>query len=65
MKKLTVVATIVLPLTFVAEVYGMNFEGSPYNMPELAWTFGYPATMFGMLAVAVILLVYFRREGWL
>jgi magnesium transporter len=65
MKKLTVVATIVLPLTFVAGVYGMNFEGSPYNMPELAWTFGYPATMLGMLAVAVILLVYFRREGWL
>lgn len=65
MKKLTVVATIVLPLTFVAGVYGMNFEGSPYNMPELAWTFGYPATMLGMLAVAVILLVYFRHERWL
>lgn len=65
MKKLTVVATIILPLTFVAGVYGMNFEGSPYNMPELGWTFGYPATMLGMLAVAVILLMYFRREGWL
>lgn len=64
-KKLTVVATIVLPLTFVAGVYGMNFGGSPYNMPELGWTFGYPATMLGMLAVAVILLAYFQSEGWL
>lgn len=65
MKRLTVVATIILPLTFVAGVYGMNFEGGPYNMPELAWTYGYPAVMLGMLGVAVILLVYFRREEWL
>ncbi|WP_137289671.1 magnesium/cobalt transporter CorA [Natronorubrum halophilum] len=65
MKKLTVVATIVLPLTFVVGVYGMNFDGSPYNMPELGWTFGYPATMLGMAAVAALLLGYFWREGWL
>jgi magnesium transporter len=65
MKKLTVVATIILPLTFVAGVYGMNFSGSPTNMPELGWTYGYPAVMLGMAAMAGILLVYFRREGWL
>ncbi|NUB90164.1 magnesium/cobalt transporter CorA [Haloterrigena sp. SYSU A558-1] len=65
MKKLTVVATIVLPLTFVAGVYGMNFGGSPYNMPELGWRFGYPAAMLGMAAVAALLVAYFRQEGWL
>ncbi|WP_266076479.1 magnesium/cobalt transporter CorA [Haladaptatus caseinilyticus] len=65
MKKLTVVATIVLPLTFVVGLYGMNFKNSPYNMPEFGWTFGYPAVMFGMLFVTVILVVYFRQEGWL
>ncbi|MFB6152849.1 MAG: magnesium/cobalt transporter CorA, partial [Halodesulfurarchaeum sp.] len=59
MKKLTVVATIILPLTFVVGVYGMNFEGSPYNMPELAWTYGYPAVLLGMGVVSVILLGYF------
>ena len=64
MKKLTVVATIVLPLTFVVGVYGMNFGDSPYNMPELTWTFGYPAVMLGMLAVTVILIAYFRQEGY-
>ncbi len=65
MKKLTVVATIVLPLTFVVGVYGMNFEGSPYNMPELGWTYGYPAVMVGMGLVAGVMLAYFRQEGWL
>ncbi|WP_137286959.1 magnesium/cobalt transporter CorA [Halorussus salinisoli] len=64
MKKLTVVATIVLPLTFVVGVYGMNFSGGPYNMPELGWTYGYPAVMLGMLAVTVILVAYFRYEGY-
>ncbi|MFB6165141.1 MAG: magnesium/cobalt transporter CorA [Haloarculaceae archaeon] len=41
MRVLTVIATIFLPLTFVVGVYGMNFDGGPYNMPELSWTFGY------------------------
>ncbi|MDY6779753.1 MAG: magnesium/cobalt transporter CorA, partial [Halobacteria archaeon] len=45
MKTLTVVATIFIPLTFVVGVYGMNFTGAPYNMPELEWRFGYPAVM--------------------
>jgi len=65
MKTLTVVATIILPLTFVAGVYGMNFSGSPLNMPELEWAYGYPAVMLGMAAMAAILVVYFRRENWL
>jgi magnesium transporter len=65
MKTLTVVATIVLPLTFVVGVYGMNFSGGPFNMPELGWTFGYPAVMLGMLAVTVILITYFRKSGYM
>jgi len=65
MKTLTVVATIVLPLTFVVGVYGMNFSGGPFNMPELGWTYGYPAVMVGMLAVTVILVAYFRKSGYM
>ena len=65
MKTLTVVATIILPLTLVVGWYGMNFEGSPYNMPELGWRFGYPAVALGMAAMTAVLLLYFRREGWL
>jgi magnesium transporter len=65
MKTLTVVATIILPLTFVVGVYGMNFSGSPMSMPELEWAYGYPAVMLGMGLTAVILVAYFRRENWL
>ena len=65
MKRLTVVATIILPLTFVVGVYGMNFGDGPYNMPELGWRFGYPAVLVGMALTAAIMLQYFRSEGWL
>jgi magnesium transporter len=65
MKRLTVVATIILPLTFVVGVYGMNFGGGPYNMPELGWRFGYPAVLLGMALTAGVMLQYFRAEGWL
>ena len=65
MKVLTVVATIFLPLTFVVGIYGMNFDGGPYNMPELGWTFGYPAVMLGMGLVAVMMLWYFREQEYL
>ncbi|WP_251343003.1 magnesium/cobalt transporter CorA [Haloplanus halophilus] len=65
MKRLTVVATIILPLTFVVGVYGMNFGGGPYNMPELGWRFGYPAVLLGMALTSGIMLQYFRSEGWL
>lgn len=64
MKVLTVMATIFLPLTFVVGVYGMNFEGSPYNMPELGWQFGYPAVMLGMLLVALLMVWGFRERGY-
>ena len=61
MKLLTVISTIFIPLTFIAGVYGMNFE----NMPELKWQYGY----YGILAVMVLLtsamVMYFRRRHWL
>lgn len=66
MKTLTVIATIFIPLTFIAGVYGMNFDlsASPWNMPELHWWFGYPAVLFIMGAIAVLMLFYFRRKSW-
>ncbi|MEL7834169.1 magnesium/cobalt transporter CorA [Fodinibius sp. Rm-B-1B1-1] len=66
MKVLTIIATIFIPLTFVAGIYGMNFdpETSPYNMPELSWYWGYPAAMGVMGIIAVIMVVYFKRKGW-
>ena len=61
MKVLTIIATIFIPLTFVAGVYGMNFD----HMPELGWKWGYPAVLGVMAAVAGIMLIYFRRKRWL
>lgn len=67
MKVLTVIATIFMPLTFIAGVYGMNFktEVSVWNMPELNWYFGYPFALGLMGAVTVIMLVYFKRKRWI
>ena len=67
MKVLTIIATIFIPLGFIAGVYGMNFDRSvsPFNMPELGWYLGYPFALGLMLAVALGLLAYFRRKGWL
>jgi magnesium transporter len=67
MKVLTMTATIFIPLSFIAGIYGMNFdpEASPWNMPELGWFYGYPAALMLMLAVAVSMLVFFRRKGWI
>ncbi len=66
-KVLTIIATIFIPLGFIAGVYGMNFnpEKSPWNMPELGWYFGYPFALGLMTLVAVSLVVFFRRKGWL
>lgn len=61
MKVLTIIATIFIPLTFIAGVYGMNFE----VMPELGWRWGYPATIVLMLVIGIGMLVMFRRRGWL
>ena len=60
MKFLTVIATIFNPLTFIAGVYGMNFE----NMPELKWPLGYFICWTIMLGVAGGLIYYFWRKGW-
>ena len=67
MKTLTIMATIFIPLSFIAGLYGMNFDPgvSPWNMPELGWAWGYPFALGVMATVAVGLLVYFRRKGWL
>jgi magnesium transporter len=66
MRLLTVIATIFIPLTFIAGIYGMNFnsERSPLNMPELDWYWGYPFSLGLMTAVALLCLWYFRRKGW-
>lgn len=61
MKVLTVFASIFIPLTFLAGVYGMNFE----YMPELKWRWGYPALWVFFIGVAVGLLRYFKKKNWL
>ena len=67
MKVLTIFAAIFIPLTFIAGIYGMNFDpgASPFNMPELGWEWGYPAVWLVLISVAVIMLIYFRRKKWL
>lgn len=67
MQVLTLVSTIFIPLTFIAGVYGMNFdpEISPWNMPELSWRYGYPIVMGVMAVIAVALALWFRSLGWL
>ena len=67
MKVLTIIATIFIPLGFVASVYGMNFDTSvsPWNMPELKLHYGYPLALAGMAAIAGGLLLYFWRRGWI
>lgn len=67
MKVLTIIATIFIPLSFLAGIWGMNFDPdvSPWNMPELEWAFGYPAALLVMLAVGVGLLAWFWRKGWI
>jgi len=61
MKVLTIIATIFIPLTLVAGIYGMNFK----NMPELDASWGYPMVYVIMLVISVIMVVYFRRKKWL
>lgn len=61
MKVLTVIATIFIPLTFIAGVYGMNF----LHMPELAWRWGYYIVLGIMLAVSVIMIIFFRKRRWI
>ena len=61
MKVLTIIATIFIPLTFIAGIYGMNFR----YMPELNWKFGYPLVLIVMIIIALWMVVYFRKKKWL
>lgn len=67
MKVLAIIATFFLPLTFIAGLYGMNFDrnASPFNMPELEWYYGYPLVLGVMGLVAAGMFAFFRRRGWL
>ncbi|WP_114569683.1 magnesium/cobalt transporter CorA [Exiguobacterium flavidum] len=60
MKTLTVITTIFMPLTFIAGVYGMNFE----NMPELRWKYGYFLTLGAMLLIGVSMGIWFKKKRW-
>ncbi len=61
MKVLTVIATIFMPLTFLAGIYGMNFK----YMPELEWRLGYPLLWLIMVVIAGVMLIYFSKKKWL
>jgi magnesium transporter len=61
MKVLTIIATIFMPLTFIAGIYGMNFK----YMPELEWRWGYPAVWLVVVVIGISMLIYFRKKKWL
>jgi magnesium transporter len=61
MKVLTMIATTFMPLSFIAGIYGMNFQ----FMPELQWRWGYPIVLLIMVSVGISMIIYFRRKKWL
>jgi magnesium transporter len=61
MKVLTIIATVFMPLTFLAGVYGMNFK----HMPELEWRWGYPLVWAVMIGIGVSMIVYFKKKKWM
>jgi magnesium transporter len=61
MKTLTLMSTVMLPLTFIVGLYGMNFK----HMPELDWEYGYPAAIGLMVMVAGGIVLWFRHRGWI
>jgi magnesium transporter len=61
MKVLTIIATVFIPLTFIAGIYGMNFE----FMPELKWKFGYFLTWIVMGCIGIGMFIYFKRKKWM
>lgn len=61
MKVLTIIATIFMPLTFIAGIYGMNFK----YMPELEWRLGYPMVWVISLVISVTMLIFFKKKDWL
>lgn len=60
MKVLTIFASIFIPLTFIVGIYGMNFD-----IPELRFSWGYPGILLFMLAIALVLVLFFKRKKWL
>ena len=60
MKLLTIISTIFIPLTFIAGIYGMNFE----NMPELRWENGYYYALGAMGVISILMVIYFKRKRW-
>ncbi len=61
MKVLTIMATIFIPITFIAGVYGMNFK----HMPELDWPWGYAVVGLVMIALVAVMLLIFKKKRWL
>ncbi|NVB76840.1 MAG: magnesium/cobalt transporter CorA [Kofleriaceae bacterium] len=61
MKTLTMISTVMLPLTFIAGLYGMNFK----HMPELSWVMGYPLALGVMAATVIVILLWFRAKHWI
>ncbi len=60
MQLLAVISTVFIPLTLMASVYGMNFY-----IPEVQWEYGYPVFLLAMVFISILLVVYFKRRGWL
>jgi magnesium transporter len=69
MRVLTIISTIFIPLTFIAGIYGMNFDfaggDQPLNMPELHWEYGYVASLAAMVLRAIGMMIFFYRQGWI
>jgi magnesium transporter len=61
MKVLTIIATIFIPLTFIAGIYGMNFQ----RMPELGWRWGYFAVLIVMGCIGAVMVIFFKKKRWL
>ena len=61
MKVLTIFASIFIPLTFIAGIYGMNFE----YMPELKWKWSYPLLWIIFIIITAALLIFFKKKKWL
>jgi magnesium transporter len=61
MKRLAMISTLMLPLTFIAGLYGMNFR----FMPELSWRYGYPFALGAMATIAAVILLWFKKKRWL
>ncbi|HCP39047.1 MAG TPA: magnesium and cobalt transport protein CorA, partial [Verrucomicrobiales bacterium] len=66
MKVLTIISSIFVPLTFIAGVYGMNFnpDKSPWNMPELDAYYGYPLSLAFMLLISLLQIYWLWKRGW-